>query len=118
MKKLVCTLVAVLAFAALAVPAAVAGGTLDSWQQNLKARAKYAQVTDPWALNLFARNSHVDRGSYTAIGPLRSVSTSTTTAGFDWAEFGIGAASMLAVVLFAGFAAVGIQRTRRHAARA
>jgi len=118
MKKLVCTIVAVLAFAALAVPTAVAGGTLDSWQQNLKARAEYAQVTDPWARNLFARNSHVDSDSYTASATLRSVSTSTTTAGFDWAEFGIGAASMLVVVLFAGFAAVAIQRTRRHTARA
>src|SRR5262245_59705635 len=113
MKQLMHTIVVALAVAAIAAPAAVAGATLDPWQQNLNARTKYAHVTDPWALNLFARQSHRDRHfvASSSLGP-----TSTVTAGsdFGWAEFGIGAVSMLAVVLFAGFAAVAIQHTRRH----
>ena len=118
MNRLICTLATAFTVAALAVPVAVAGGTLDAWHQNLNARAEYARLVDPWALNLIARQSHRDSRYYTASRPVRPVSTITTAAGFSWAEFGLGAVSMLAVLLFAGVAAVGIQRTRRHAAQA
>ncbi|HKA26807.1 MAG TPA: hypothetical protein VKD88_05495, partial [Gaiellaceae bacterium] len=72
-------------------------GTLDPWQQNLNARAKYAQVSDPWALNLFARQSNSDSGQ-TTVGLHRNVSV-VATGGFDWADAGIGAASVFGIML-------------------
>ncbi len=101
-----------LAVVEIAAPAGAASGALDPWQQNLNARAKYAQVTDPWALNLFARQSHRD-GEYTSAGPIRPFSV-VSTGGFDWADFGVGAASILAALLAAGAAVFAIQRGRRH----
>jgi hypothetical protein len=84
-------------------------GTLDPWQQNLDARAKYAQVSDPWALSLFARQSHRDSGQTTA-GLSRTVSV-VATGGFDWADAGIGAAFVFGI-MFLG--AVSVVTIRRH----
>lgn len=102
-----------LAVAAMATPAATASGALDPWQQNLNARAKYAQVSDPWALHLFARQTHRD-GENTTAGLLRPFSIVSTGGGFDWADFGFGAASMLGALVAVGATALAIQRTRRH----
>jgi len=114
MSSLTRLIVAALAAAAIAAPAASGSGPLDSWQQNLKARAYFEQVTDPWALNLFARQSHRD-GQYTAAFSSRPVAT-VAGSGFDWADFGIGAATLLAVVLLAVGAVAAIRRTRRQVA--
>jgi hypothetical protein len=50
--------VVLLAFAAVAAPTVAAKGVPDPWLQNLRARAKYAQMTDPWARNFLARQAH------------------------------------------------------------
>jgi hypothetical protein len=89
--------------------APIVSGTLDPWQQNLNARAKYAQVSDPWALNLFARQSNRDSGQTTA-GLARNVSV-VSTGGFDWADAGIGAAFVFGI-MFLG--AVSVVTIRRH----
>lgn len=89
--------------------APIVSGTLDPWQQNLNAQAKYAQVSDPWALNLFARQSQRDIGQTTA-GLSRTVSV-VATGGFDWADAGIGAAFVFGI-MFLG--AVSVVTIRRH----
>ena len=114
MSSLTRLIVAALAAAAIAAPAASGSGALDPWQQNLTARAYFEQVTDPWALNLFVRQSHRD-GEYTAAFSPRPVAIGTGS-GFDWADFGIGAVTMLAAVLLAVGAVAAIRRTRRHVA--
>ena len=83
-------------------------GKLDPWQQNLNARAKYAQVSDPWALNLFARQSHRDSGQTTA-GLSRTVSV-VATGGFDWADAGIGAAFVFGIMFLGAASVVTIRR--------
>jgi len=88
--------------------APIVSGTLDPWQQNLNAQAKYAQVSDPWALNLFARQSYRDSGQTTA-GLPRTVSV-VATGGFDWADAGIGAASVLGVMFLGAASVVTIRR--------
>lgn len=89
--------------------APIVSGTLDPWQQNLNAQAKYAQVSDPWALNLFARQSHSDSGQTTA--GLSRTGSVDATGGFDWANAGIGAAFIVGI-MFLG--AVSVVTIRRH----
>ena len=88
--------------------APIVSGTLDPWQQNLNAQAKYAQVSDPWALNLFARQSHRDSGQTTA-GLSRTVSV-VATGGFDWADAGIGAAFVFGIMFLGAASVVTIRR--------
>jgi hypothetical protein len=83
-------------------------GTLDPWQQNLNARAKFAQVSDPWALNLFARQSNRD-SEQTTVGLTRNV-PAVTTGGFDWDYAGIAAASVFGVMLLGAASVVTIRR--------
>jgi hypothetical protein len=93
-----------------AQPAAPVGvGTLDPWQQNLNARVKYAQVSDPWALNLFARESHRDSAQVTK-GPAPAASVDFFS-GFDWTDAGIGAAFAFGTMLVG---AAGVVAIRRH----
>ena len=88
--------------------APVVSGTLDPWQQNLNAQAKYAQVSDPWVLNLFARQSHSDSGQTTA-GLSRTVSVDAT-GGFDWANAEIGAAVIVGIMFLGAASVVTIRR--------
>jgi hypothetical protein len=89
-------------------PAPITIGTPDPWQQNLNARARYAQVSDPWALNLFARQSHLDRAHLTA-GSASAVSTG----GFDWGDAGIGAAFAFGTMLLGAASVATIRRRHR-----
>jgi hypothetical protein len=88
--------------------APIVSGTLDPWQQNLNAQAKYAQVSDPWALNLFARQSNRDSGQTTA-GLPRNVSV-VATGGFDWTDAGIGAAFVFGIMFLGAASVVTIRR--------
>ena len=88
--------------------APIVTGTLDPWQQNLNAQAKYAQVSDPWALNLFARQSRPNSGQTTA-GLPRTVSV-VATGGFDWADAGIGAAFVFGIMFLGAASVVTIKR--------
>jgi hypothetical protein len=85
----------------------VVSGTLDPWQQNLNAQAEYAQANDPWALNLFARQSHRDSGNMAVPSTVFTVSTG----GFDWSDAGMGAASVFGVMLLG---AASVATIRRH----
>jgi len=88
--------------------APIVSGTLDPWQQNLNARAKYAQVSDPWALNLFARQSSGANGQTTS-GLPRNDSV-VATGGFDWANAGIGAAFVFGIMFLGAASLVMIRR--------
>ena len=91
--------------------APIVSGTLDPWQQNLNARAKFAQVTDPWALNLFARQASRDSGQ-TTVGLSRNASV-VTTGGFDWADAGIGAAFVFGITFLGAASMMTIRRHHR-----
>jgi hypothetical protein len=88
--------------------APIVSGTLDPWQQNLNARAQYAQVSDPWALNLFTRQSHRDSGPTTA--GLSRTGSVVATGGFDWADAGIGTAFVFGIMLLGTASVVTIRR--------
>jgi len=88
--------------------AQIVSGTLDPWQQNLNARAKYAQVSDPWALNLFARQSNGANGQTTSALPRND--SVVATGGFDWANAGIGAAFVFGIMFLGAASLVMIRR--------